>query len=57
MKRDKKEKGFNSVIMDYFSEKNFEIFQFDTTKKDDFEIFESLRIYIERVKNYIINDM
>ncbi len=39
--------------MDYFSANKKEIYLYDTFKKEDFQIFESLRYYIERVINKI----
>jgi hypothetical protein len=35
--------------MNYFAERKNEIYVFDTHKKEEYEIFESLRIYLERV--------
>lgn len=55
MNQDSKTKLNNSAceIIDYFSKKNVEAYIVDTNGKEDFEIFESQRIYIERVTNYL----
>jgi len=53
MSADRKTQLNNSAceIIDYFSSKNVEAYIIDSTGKADFELFESQRIYIERV-NY-----
>lgn len=53
MSADRKIQLKNSAceIIDYFSSKNVEAYIIDSTGKADFELFESQRIYIERV-NY-----
>jgi hypothetical protein len=58
MSADRKTQLNNSAceIIDYFSSKNVEAYIVDTTGKADFEIFESQRIYIERVKIITIID-
>eukprot|EP00828_Plagiopyla_frontata_P042469 TRINITY_DN6340_c0_g1_i1.p1 TRINITY_DN6340_c0_g1~~TRINITY_DN6340_c0_g1_i1.p1 ORF type:complete len:335 (+),score=108.84 TRINITY_DN6340_c0_g1_i1:266-1270(+) len=45
-------------VIDYFQQKKLETFYFDPQRKSQFEIFESLRIYIERngrPNNYLQN--
>ena len=38
-------------LYDFFTERNIDIYIFDpTNKNDDFEYFESLRIFIEKVE-------
>lgn len=42
----------NCEIVDYFSQKNIEAYIVNTDGKEDFEIFESMRIYLERVSTF-----
>jgi hypothetical protein len=58
MSADRKTQLNNSAceIIDYFSAKNVEAYIVDTTGKADFEIFESQRIYIERVNDSTIDN-
>lgn len=48
LQRKNNNKGFESKIIDYFSTKQLESYIFDTTNRQEFEIFNSLRIFIER---------
>jgi adenylate kinase len=41
-------KSHDSKVVDYFAEKNLEMQLLDPRKKTNYEVFESLRIYIER---------
>jgi len=40
---------FSLKTIDYFEEKGLEVFYLDPVKKDLYDIFESLRLFIERV--------
>ncbi|EGR29553.1 hypothetical protein IMG5_153240 [Ichthyophthirius multifiliis] len=49
----------NCQLVEYFSNKKLETYIFDTREKENFEIFECLRIFIERERrpyNYLIEE-
>ena len=41
--------AINDKVWKFFDEKQLEVYLYDSYQKDRFEIFESLKIYIERV--------
>lgn len=47
--------AINDKVWKFFDEKQLEVYLYDSYQKDQFEIFESLKIYIERVALHIIN--
>ena len=44
-----KQSSFAQNVWRFFDDKHMEIFLYDAFQKDEFDIFESMKIYIERV--------